>query len=64
MGQSRVVEVERSAQLIALLASGEADELNGRFLHALDDVPALLANIEEIRREDLYAPRLRRLSSS
>ncbi len=64
VGQSRVVEVERSAQLIALLASGEADELNGRFSTRSTIVRALLANIEEIRREDLYTPRLRRLSSS
>jgi NAD(P)-dependent dehydrogenase (short-subunit alcohol dehydrogenase family) len=62
-GQARVVDIERSAQLICLLAGGEADQLNGRFLHALDDVPSLLANLEEIRREDLYAPRLRRLST-
>jgi NAD(P)-dependent dehydrogenase (short-subunit alcohol dehydrogenase family) len=61
VGKGRIVEAERSARLIALLATGGADELNGRFLHALDDVEALLASIEEIRREDLYAPRLRRL---
>ena len=61
--QARVVEIERSAELICVLASGEADELNGRFLHALDDVPSLLSNLDEIRRDDLYALRLRRLST-
>ena len=61
VGHGRVVEQERSARLIALLASGAADDLNGRFLHALDDAETLLASIEEIRRDDLYAPRLRRL---
>ena len=63
VGQGRVVEAERSAQLIASLASGEADELTGRFVHALDDMDELLSNIKEIQSEDLYAPRLRRLSS-
>ena len=61
VGQGRVVEAERSAELIALLARGAADELNGRLLHALDDVETLLARIDDIRRDDLYAPRLRRL---
>ena len=61
--QARIVDIERSAQLICLLASGEADALNGRFLHALDDLASLVSNLEEIRRDDLYAPRLRRLST-
>src|SRR5262249_10926582 len=49
------------AQLVVFLASGDGDRLSGRFLHALDDVHDLLARIEEIEREDLYALRLRRL---
>jgi NAD(P)-dependent dehydrogenase (short-subunit alcohol dehydrogenase family) len=57
----RVVDAERSAELIAVLAGGSADALNGRRLHALDDIEALLARIDEIERDDLYAPRLRRL---
>jgi 3-oxoacyl-[acyl-carrier protein] reductase len=61
VGKERVVEAEESARLIALLAAGAADELNGRLLHALDDVDVLLARLPEIRRDDLYAPRLRRL---
>jgi NAD(P)-dependent dehydrogenase (short-subunit alcohol dehydrogenase family) len=60
-GKGRVVDAERSARLIAFLASGAGDELNGRFIHALDDVEDLLLRMDEIRREDLYAPRLRRL---
>jgi NAD(P)-dependent dehydrogenase (short-subunit alcohol dehydrogenase family) len=60
-GKGRIVDVERSARLIAFLASGAGDVLNGRFIHALDDVDDLLLRIDEIRREDLYAPRLRRL---
>jgi NAD(P)-dependent dehydrogenase (short-subunit alcohol dehydrogenase family) len=61
VGKGRVVEAEQSARLIALLAAGAADELNGRLLHALDDVEQLLERIDEIRRDDLYAPRLRGL---
>jgi NAD(P)-dependent dehydrogenase (short-subunit alcohol dehydrogenase family) len=60
-GKGRVLEAEQSARLISLLASGAADELNGRLLHALDDVELLLARIQEIRSDDLYALRLRRL---
>jgi NAD(P)-dependent dehydrogenase (short-subunit alcohol dehydrogenase family) len=62
-GKGRIVDVERSARLIAFLASGGGDVLNGRFIHALDDVDELLMRIDEIRRDDLYAPRLRRLRS-
>jgi gluconate 5-dehydrogenase len=61
VGTGRVVDVDRSAAVIAALASGAADELNGRFVHALDDVDVLLEHIDEIRRDDLYVPRLRRL---
>ena len=60
-GSGRVVDAEDTARLIAFLAGGGADELSGRVLHTLDDVGALLAAIDEIRREDLYAPRVRRL---
>jgi hypothetical protein len=59
-----VLHPEQSARLIASLAAGAADQLNGRLLHALDDVEVLLERIEEIRRDDLYAPRLRRLADA
>jgi 3-oxoacyl-[acyl-carrier protein] reductase len=61
VGKGRVLEAEQSARLISVLASGAADELSGRLLHALDDVEQLLERIDEIRRDELYAPRLRRL---
>jgi NAD(P)-dependent dehydrogenase (short-subunit alcohol dehydrogenase family) len=60
-GHGRVVEADQSARLIAALASGAADELSGRLLHTLDDLETLLARLDEIRRDDLYALRLRRL---
>ena len=43
VGEGGYVDAESTARLIAVLASGAADELNGRFLHALDDVEELLA---------------------
>jgi 3-oxoacyl-[acyl-carrier protein] reductase len=60
-GRGRVVDAEQTAGLIARLAGGGADALSGRLLHTLDEVDALLANVEKIRRDDLYAPRVRRL---
>jgi len=60
-GARQADSAERAAQVVASLASGRADELNGRFIHALDDLDALLADVETIRRDDLYSPRLRRL---
>jgi 3-oxoacyl-[acyl-carrier protein] reductase len=56
------LEPEQTGALVALIADGGADELNGRVLHTLDDVQALLGRLEEVREHDLYVPRLRRLS--
>jgi len=61
VGRGRVVEAEQTAELIARLAGGAADELSGRFLHTLDEIDVLRAEIAEIREGDLYAPRVRRL---
>jgi 3-oxoacyl-[acyl-carrier protein] reductase len=60
-GSGRVVAAEDTARLIVFLGGGGADELSGRLLHTLDEVDALLAAIDEIRGDDLYAPRVRRL---
>lgn len=60
-GKAQILDPERTARLIAALAGGAADELSGRFLHTLDDVETLLARIGDIRSEDLYVPRIRRL---
>jgi NAD(P)-dependent dehydrogenase (short-subunit alcohol dehydrogenase family) len=48
-------------RLAVMLALGRADALSGRFLHALDDVDELLRRIDEVDRDELYVPRLRRL---
>jgi NAD(P)-dependent dehydrogenase (short-subunit alcohol dehydrogenase family) len=58
-GSGRHVDPEEVGRLVAYLASGAADGLSGRFLHVLDDVEALAARAEEIRRDDLYVPRMR-----
>jgi hypothetical protein len=48
-------------RLVRALASGRADALAGRYLHAEhDDVDDLLARIGDIREHDLNAIRLRR----
>jgi 3-oxoacyl-[acyl-carrier protein] reductase len=63
-GTARIVDAELSTRLIVRLANGGADPLSGRFIHALDDLDDLLTRIEEIRRDDLYTLRLRRLPGS
>jgi NAD(P)-dependent dehydrogenase (short-subunit alcohol dehydrogenase family) len=52
---------ELAPQLVRVLASGRADALAGRYLHAEhDDIEALIARADEVEREDLNAIRLRR----
>jgi NAD(P)-dependent dehydrogenase (short-subunit alcohol dehydrogenase family) len=57
----RWLEPELGAQLVVQLAAGGADVLSGRFLHALDDLEALVQQASEIVRDDLYVARLRTL---
>ena len=59
--QREPLHAESTAELIARLANGSADALSGRLLHTLDDLDVLLERIDEIRRDDLYVARLRRL---
>jgi NAD(P)-dependent dehydrogenase (short-subunit alcohol dehydrogenase family) len=63
VGQGCAVEPEVGARLVARVCSGEADALNGRFLHALDDLDELLRRLSEIEAGDLYASRVHRLST-
>jgi 3-oxoacyl-[acyl-carrier protein] reductase len=62
LASGKTVDPERLTDLVLLLASGRADGLTGRYLHALDDVDELLRRAEEVRRDDLHVPRLGRLS--
>jgi 3-oxoacyl-[acyl-carrier protein] reductase len=55
------VPAQQSTRLITWLATGSGDELNGRLLHPLDDVEALLVHVDRVRDLDLYVPRIRRL---
>jgi 3-oxoacyl-[acyl-carrier protein] reductase len=48
-------------RLVVTIAQGRADELNGRFLHALDHLDELLLRLDEIESEELYTPHLNRL---
>jgi NAD(P)-dependent dehydrogenase (short-subunit alcohol dehydrogenase family) len=52
---------ELAPALVHVLASGRADALAGRYLHAEhDDIEDLIARVDEIEREDLNAIRLQR----
>jgi 3-oxoacyl-[acyl-carrier protein] reductase len=52
---------ELAPRLVRALASGRADALAGRYLHAEhDDIEDLIARADEVEREDLNAIRLRR----
>jgi NAD(P)-dependent dehydrogenase (short-subunit alcohol dehydrogenase family) len=52
--------IERIAELSVYLASGKADVLTGRYIHAsADNVEDLLGEADKICEDDLYALRLR-----
>jgi 3-oxoacyl-[acyl-carrier protein] reductase len=52
---------ELAPRLVRALASGRADALAGRYIHAEhDDIDDLIERAEEVEREDLNAIRLRR----
>jgi 3-oxoacyl-[acyl-carrier protein] reductase len=52
---------ELAPRLVHVLASGRADALAGRYIHAEhDDIEDLIARADEIEREDLNAIRLQR----
>jgi NAD(P)-dependent dehydrogenase (short-subunit alcohol dehydrogenase family) len=52
---------ELAPQLVHVLASGRADALAGRYIHAEhDDIEDLIARAEQIAKDDLNAIRLRR----
>ena len=52
---------ELAPRLVRVLASGRADALAGRYIHAEhDDIEDLIRRADEIRENDLNAIRLRR----
>jgi NAD(P)-dependent dehydrogenase (short-subunit alcohol dehydrogenase family) len=54
------VTPDAAVQLVLLLTSGRADALSGRMLGIHDDVEDLIRRADEVKRDDLYALRLRR----
>ena len=54
-----IVPPELAAESILFLASGGADALSGRYLTVFDDLVALSARADTIRRDDLLTLRLR-----
>lgn len=52
---------EAANELVLQLASGRADGLSGRFFHVRDDLAEILRREADVRREDLYTLRLRKL---
>jgi NAD(P)-dependent dehydrogenase (short-subunit alcohol dehydrogenase family) len=49
-----------AADLVVTLASGQADNLTGRYLTVWDDLDDLQARVDEIRHDDLLRVRLRK----
>ncbi len=47
------VPIEKTGDLVVALASGKADVLAGRFIHALDDLDALVDHADKIVAENL-----------
>jgi NAD(P)-dependent dehydrogenase (short-subunit alcohol dehydrogenase family) len=54
------VPPETAAELIAVLASGRADALSGRYVSVEDDLEQLIASAEEVRRRDLHVLKVER----
>ena len=51
---------ERAAELVAFLASGEADILSGSFISIKDDLSEMLSRAQEIQENELYTMRLKK----
>lgn len=59
--EGRDASPDGAVELVRLLASGQADDLTGRFITAGDDVEEMLRRVKEIERGHLYSLRLRTL---
>ena len=57
--RGRDIAPGRAANLVVYLASGKADALSGCFISVRDDVAEMVQRADEIRKEELYALRLR-----
>jgi NAD(P)-dependent dehydrogenase (short-subunit alcohol dehydrogenase family) len=54
------VPPETAAKLVAVLASGRADALSGRYVSVEDDLEQLIASAEDICRRDLHVLKVQR----
>ena len=63
IAEGRSVSVEQSAELLLGVASGRADELSGRYITIDDDLEALVARADDVRRQNLHALKVEPLSS-
>jgi NAD(P)-dependent dehydrogenase (short-subunit alcohol dehydrogenase family) len=61
--RGRDVPAEKAAQLVVQLASGRADALSGRFIDVSDDLAKLLERLDDVKLDDLYTLRVRKLDS-
>jgi NAD(P)-dependent dehydrogenase (short-subunit alcohol dehydrogenase family) len=56
----QAVPPETGAELVALLASGRADALSGRYVSVEDDLEQLIAGAEDVRRRNLHVLKVER----
>jgi NAD(P)-dependent dehydrogenase (short-subunit alcohol dehydrogenase family) len=63
LAEGRGAQPTEAVDLIVRLAAGDADELNGRHISVHDDLDALLAHVDEVRRRDLGVLKVERLRS-
>jgi NAD(P)-dependent dehydrogenase (short-subunit alcohol dehydrogenase family) len=62
LDQGQDVTTEPATNLVLYLASGKADALSGRFFIVPEDPAAVLERTDEVKRDDLYTLRLKRLT--
>lgn len=61
--QGKTVSPDVSVALLLRLASGEADALSGTHIAAIDDLDALIARSDEVKKRELHMLRLQRLEA-
>jgi len=61
LAEGRGAQPADAVDLIVRLAAGDADALSGRHVSVHDDLDALLAGLDEVRRRDLHVLKVDRL---
>jgi NAD(P)-dependent dehydrogenase (short-subunit alcohol dehydrogenase family) len=62
LAEGKTVSAEETAAFVVELASGRADALSGRYIAIEDDLEALIRHADEVRRENLQALKVARLT--